>query len=532
MYKSFFLIIAFFAGFTAYSQDTITLPFIEDFSSYTGNPDTLKFSDEGGVYVNNQFGKNPKSRNVATFDGLDEFGIPYDQIPVGGNPNFPRNGEADYLLSLPINLDGLTKDDSTIFSFWWQKGGISSLLQPELDEGDSLKLYFLDKDSIWNYVWPLGDSKDTVITTPEGSGFQPDSVWLDSNYLHGGFRFMFKSNGTLTSNYDIWNINHIILDSHRTNKYSQDFAFGSSSTSILKNYYSMPYNQFRVGIESELADTIRTDVHSVYGVSMIVKDSTILVKEDLTDMTLDSTVTNVDPGIAGAYILTSGQDQTVEYYPNKTQIAGFLNTIDTGEEAYLLRTDISGYFPDLIDTNNTMSQTTIIDNYYAYDDGTAELGFGIRETGSIAVGFDLKEADQLRFLDLCFVRNGVDVENSTITLRVWRSLAGIDGATETETAVLTQVSLLFNDYELNKYYTFEFSTPVDLEPGRFYVGWDQINLTDRLLIGEDLSRNSFENVYQNIGGVWNQDWRPGTEEGSVMVRPYFGEKKSCWERKG
>ena len=506
-------------------QTTLTLPFIEDFSAYTGDPDTLKFANEGGVYINNHFANSQKSRNTATFDGLNQFGEPYKQIPAGGNANFSQNGETDYLLSLPINLDGLNQTDSLLFSFWWQKGGISNLLQPELEDGDSLQLYFLDKDSIWQYVWPLNASKNNVINTDPRSDFQVDSISLTEFFLHENFRFMFKSYGTLTSNYDIWNINHLVLDSARNNPYLRDVALGKTPSSFLKNYYAIPYKQLKVDIEAELATSIFTTVSSVFGVQTIAKDSTISIKEKLSGTTLEEAVSNVDQGISGAYLLSPGETKNVLHAPNINEIASKLNAINNPEEGFLIETTFTTKFLDNIDTNNTNTATTVIDNYYAYDDGTAEVGFGIRETGSLAVEFELKEADELRFIDLHFLRNGVDINFSTITLRVWTSLDGVNGATETKTAVLTPVSLIFSDYEINKFLTFELSTPITLPAGKFYIGWDQVNFTDRLLIGEDLSRNTFDKVYQNIGGVWNQDWQEGTEEGSLMIRPYFGIKR-------
>ena len=237
--------------------DTLTLPFIEDFSSYTGDPDTNIFYTNGGVLINNNYGVGNRSRNIATFDGLMSDGIPYDQIPAGGNPNKISNGIADYLISKPINLDGLTKDDSLVFSFWWQKGGISTILAPELEEGDTLSLYFLDKDSAWIKVWPVGITNDKMIATIPGAAFQSDSIQVNSNeFLHGGFQFMFESYGTLTGNWDIWNIDHIVLDSHRKDQYSDDYAFGKPLTSLLKNYTSMPYEQFILDVESELVDEV------------------------------------------------------------------------------------------------------------------------------------------------------------------------------------------------------------------------------------------------------------------------------------
>src|SRR5215217_3006858 len=49
--------------------DTLTLPFFEDFAAYTGAASIQNWQRGGGVYVNNQYGLNPPSLHVATFDG-------------------------------------------------------------------------------------------------------------------------------------------------------------------------------------------------------------------------------------------------------------------------------------------------------------------------------------------------------------------------------------------------------------------------------------------------------------------------------
>src|SRR5688572_29139263 len=57
--------------------DTLQLPFFEDFAAYTGNPSARNWQSGGGVYVSNQFGVDPPSLQVATFDGVNGQGMPY-----------------------------------------------------------------------------------------------------------------------------------------------------------------------------------------------------------------------------------------------------------------------------------------------------------------------------------------------------------------------------------------------------------------------------------------------------------------------
>jgi hypothetical protein len=54
----------------------------------------------------------PPTIGVATLDGLNEFGLPYN------NTNTSTFGDADYLTSYPINLSGLAVGDSVYLSFF------------------------------------------------------------------------------------------------------------------------------------------------------------------------------------------------------------------------------------------------------------------------------------------------------------------------------------------------------------------------------------------------------------------------------
>ncbi|NBX27973.1 MAG: hypothetical protein EBR55_06990 [Chitinophagia bacterium] len=65
---------------SAFAKTTaLTLPFFEDFTNYETFPNPLKWKD-ALVYINNSFPINPISRGVATFDGLNTFGVPYDSV--------------------------------------------------------------------------------------------------------------------------------------------------------------------------------------------------------------------------------------------------------------------------------------------------------------------------------------------------------------------------------------------------------------------------------------------------------------------
>lgn len=77
-------------------NDTLELPFFDDFSKKGVYPDQSLWLDNF-VYINQSFGKNPKSIGVATFDILNMAGQIYSN--ASETPFI-----ADYLTSKPINL--------------------------------------------------------------------------------------------------------------------------------------------------------------------------------------------------------------------------------------------------------------------------------------------------------------------------------------------------------------------------------------------------------------------------------------------
>src|SRR5205807_1939504 len=76
--------------------DTLQLPFVDDFSKKGIFPDQSLWLDSN-VYINSNYPINPPSVGVATFDGVNKFGVPYDELTVNAN------GHADSLTSHYIN---------------------------------------------------------------------------------------------------------------------------------------------------------------------------------------------------------------------------------------------------------------------------------------------------------------------------------------------------------------------------------------------------------------------------------------------
>lgn len=78
----------------------LSLPFWDDFATIkNGVADANLWQYANSVWINSGLGINPPSLNVATFDGLDSLGKPYNVNDV------LAKGFADKMVSAPLRLD-------------------------------------------------------------------------------------------------------------------------------------------------------------------------------------------------------------------------------------------------------------------------------------------------------------------------------------------------------------------------------------------------------------------------------------------
>jgi hypothetical protein len=136
-------------------RNTVPLPFEDDFSYPGPDPDPDLWQNSGAL-VNFTFPINPISYGVATLDGLNGFGIPYDTTSF----NFNAVGPADTLTSMPILMGDHSPSESIYFSFFYQPGGLGDVPNSafynstnfNVPFGDSLVLEFKDNTGNWDNI--------------------------------------------------------------------------------------------------------------------------------------------------------------------------------------------------------------------------------------------------------------------------------------------------------------------------------------------------------------------------------------------
>lgn len=466
--------------------DTLNLPFVDDFSNSQVSPAKSRWTDRF-VFINMDMADGPPTLGVATFDGLNQFGVAYDIF------SSTASGVADRLTSQALNLNGDDAADSIYLSFFWQPAGLCD--PPEAT--DSLTLDFFGNDGIWHSVW--------AVTGTTNRPFKQAFVGVkDSLFFHQGFRFRFTSHGNLTGNVDVWHLDYVRMARNRTSTDTliTDVGFKSRPTSLLNLYQEMPFKQFK-------ADSVRYKAanHSV------VARNLSEVRNVAYKFTTRNFLTNV--------VLVDAAFQSISPFPSLSDVTFSYANFPIGnapsdsltlQTTYLLQNN-----PDFLASNDTVRRFQRFWNHFAYDDGTAETGYGLNIIGgSIAYKFYVPTPDTLRGMWMYFTQAAENAALELFNLKVW-SFIGENQFTGSESQ-LAQQELLRPRYadSLGQFMYFALDTPVVVRDS-FYVGWQQ--LTPRLLnIGLDRNNDPQNVKWFNTQGQWN----PSLITGSWMIRPVLG----------
>lgn len=477
--------------------EKIKLPFIDDFSKSELYPMATLWKDRK-VFINNDFAIAPPSVNVATFDGLDERGNAYGQ----------GEGYLDSLTSRPLNLNGFSRADSIYLSFYVQPQGLGDIPEPE----DSLVLEFRSSPfypTAWHTVWAGTAGGYST------SAFTKITVFIDSAYLNDDFQFRFKNIGSRTGNLDNWHVDYIILDKGRSrNDGYFDFALSSNPPALLKKYTSMPWEHYSVN-PAAYTNSLQQILVSNNDKATVPMNfaRTIYNPEGIL---LDSFV-NTNPGVSGE----SRSNVAI------TSLLGSLTTAATAADSIVFKakyyTNSNNNF-DNISTNDTLSIQTVMSNYFAYDDGTAEAGYGVaKQPGSVALGYTLEAADSVYGISMYFNQSNVDVSTQSFTIVIWSKIGSNgDGTGEVAVKKVYQSRPTYSNQH-NGFYYLKFDAPVYMPKGKFYIGWEQTNIFN-LNMGLDMNYQvagvpvKNPDMWFKMYGIWGK-----TElEGALMMRPIVG----------
>ena len=531
-------------------SDTLTLGsdgILDDFSKPGPFPDTSLWLDNY-VFINRDYPIAPPTIGVATFDGVNEHGYPYNFLA-----NQYTSGKADMLTSKRINLKGKTAADSIWLSFYYQPQGRGNA--PE--SADSLivefgrktqayktihdttfvtdTLYRFDSVSMTYVVASTYDSiaqimdytkpYDSVVWSHQWAhnGYPlatNDSSWhfvmlpvSDTAFLKGGFQFRFRNWATLSGNGDQWSIDNVYLNTrlNRNDTLLDDVSFIYDPPSLLQTYTAMPWNHYQASAMRHSFNfvlrnnyNIGRNTHWYYNIN----DASGLWQSG------GNNSGNVNP------YSTSGYHIDINNYVLPT----IPSLLTTGPTTYTFEQILS--CGDINTRNDTVRLKQNFSNYYAYDDGSAESAFALGGTsmtvGELAQQFTSTILDTLRCIDIYFNPLWNDARLYSIVMKVWAD----NGAGQPDDAhVLYSDNInppLSPNYDSAQYGPDHFIRyyllqPLILPASTFYVGFLQ-NTNQFLNVGVDKRTNQSDKVFYNTTGTWYTSPYPGT----LMMRAVFG----------
>ncbi|MFD1553840.1 hypothetical protein DNU06_09370 [Putridiphycobacter roseus] len=438
---------------------------------------------------NYKYGVVPKSLGVATFDGLNNNGYPYDF----GSPN--SYGEADFLTSKPINLLGKS---NIYLSFLYQPRGLGN--SPEAIDSLILEMYSPAADQ-WYNVWGV-------------SGDATDDVWgmahleiTANTFKQNGFQFRFKNKASLSGNLDHWHIDYVNLreNSSVNDTIISDLAITYPIETLLKDYTAVPWDHY-----NNLSDP---NIAMVPSYEMMVSNSDVVPKFTNAG-TLEMDGNNFSLPVAS---LNWNVGQNLYPFNVGLQPYAYPQNSSVDKAEFDVKMNIATSSTNQHLENDTTYFTQYFRNYYAYDDASAESGYGLLDNNAeIAIKFEAYEADTLTGVLMKFVPNVSDVTGNVILLTVWGDDEGKPGD------ILYQDDFFkphFPDYAAAKnqfkYYTFNDNKAI-VVPKVFYVGFEQIE-DKNLYLGFDKNNLNQDKNFYNTGSGWSNSSFPG----SIMVRPVF-----------
>ncbi len=476
--------------------DTLELPFIDDFSKsfpYV-NPD-LWLNDN--VLITQSACVNPPSIGAVVFDAVKSNGEFYTS-------KYSTSHKADTLTSYPINLD-YPENNTIYFSFFFQPQGIAD--SPELKDSLILQFYAPETQA-WKTEWYA-----------QGSNLQEFQQIIlsvnDEKYLKKGFAFRFVNwaslSGDITpskvTNCDHWLVDYIRLDKNRTadDLMIPELAMQYPPKFLIDDYEMFPYEHYKEFPAKFLFNHSYTVKLKNNENSIRTIDSLYLVFKEKNNRVENDTL------FLGSYNVPSNQniklsgDEVDFAFPNTSNYI-----LDYEMEGVLVTNSEDSVF------NNRVKFNKPISGYYAYDDGSAEAGYGLNGQGTIqsmvAVKFVSYKEDTISGIRIYFNNTFKDEQPDYFNLMVW----DYDETTQMPGEVIYEKSAVsINKSHLNEFFNYEFDSIFSVAD-TFFVGWQ--NTSDKF-INMGIDYNSTTNhKYFNIYG----EWQASEITGDLLLRPIFG----------
>lgn len=377
-------------------------------------------------------------------------------------------------------------------------------------------------DTTWYHIWSVpGQSLDSFMMHNGGQYFEQVMVpILDLKYFKDNFYFRFYNYASIVnsslpndrSNEDNWNIDVVYLNLNRsaTDITYPMLTFSGQRPSFFNRYQSIPYRQYRVNPNSAIRENLDIDIANLDGIDheayYYYKVQQIGGNQHYT-RTLDPVT--IHPYREAGYLNCPeyGESPACPYVGELFALNMWYDSVSYRISHYVYDSTAN---PPLCDS---MIYCVGMYNYYAYDDGIPELGYGVSNAGGkFAVRFDIIEYDTIRGVQMLFNHTLNDANNQYFDIVVWKDENGKPGEEiyrlQNQRPQWQEQPYRFTYYKFDKTVT---------TASTFYIGIEQRN-NSLINIGRDTSTDN--SVYNYVN--YNGSWQPSYMRGSLMIRPVVG----------
>lgn len=339
-------------------------------------------------------------------------------------------------------------------------------------------------------------------------------------YFRNDFFFRFYNYASLAeyqsekSNCDEWNVDFVYLNIGRSlqDTIYRNIGFVERSPSILRNYESMPYDQYIANPTNMLKDTLKLYISNLSNTTFNTIYKYTLENESGTYKKIyDGGSCNLQP------FSTDGYQNCQTCWQHACPPWKYLFPLDVEDDYAIFNINhiLLGDITSADTIHDTLKYQQRFWNYYAYDDGTPEDGYGLIPAGAkLAVKYRINRPDTLLGIQMFFNRTQNNGNDMYFDLVVWRDNNGIPGE-EIYRQYYEKPKFSKSIYEIQTY-DLDSAVPVN---NTFYIGWEQSE-SKILNVGFDRYNDAREFTFYNTVGTWNQS----QFSGAIIMRPVLGDE--------
>ena len=371
-------------------------------------------------------------------------------------------------------------------------------------------------EMIWDHIWSTGGmSLDSFLVANDSSFFKQVMVPVTKDkYFEKEMFVLFYNYGSITtamypndrSNVDNWNIDFVYFDKNRSYDDTSYplITFSEKSPSLLKRYNAMPYRQYKSNPTVAMTTGFKMYLANMDSVAASIQYSYLI----------ENMVSGWTSGDAASFAVSPFEKHGIHEYP--VQLKNFLFDMDENSDVATYRiTHIISVDGDSVSAKgDTLVGYQILEDYYAYDDGTPEKGYGVVPDDSyFATQVTISTPDTLCGVHLLFNRTYNDANYDFFDIVVWNDNNGVPG---NEVYRIKNQRPVWDEEEIYKFAYYPFDKVLKVN-GTIYVGIMQ-HERESINIGFDTSADNSQYNFFETG----EGWLNSKMKGSLMIRPVLG----------